>query len=93
MSEKIGHLVDEDLQQDRDRVGFAQVHLSAPRQKKVPAKRPPKKKDGYRHLNSAACISKTQAGLHKFTVKEWQGKELNACLIRGVGLADAMDRD
>jgi len=79
--EKMAYLFDEDSK-DQDRVGFIQVRLAAPRQKKTPARKPPKKKDGDKNLSFASCSPEIQQGLRKARVKEWQKwKEFNAGVI------------
>ena len=82
MLDKIAYLFDDDLQKDHDRVGFIQVRLAAPKQKKIAARKPPKKTDGKKNLSYAACSPEIQKGLRHSRVKEWQKwKELNAGVI------------
>ena len=82
MLEKIAYLFDDDLQKNHEKVGFIQVRLAAPKQKKTPARKPPKKKDGDKNLHFASCSADIQAGLRKSRVKEWQKwKEFNAGII------------
>ena len=79
---KIAHLFHEDLQGNHDRVGFIQVRLAAPKQKKVAARKPPKKKDGDKNLSYASCSPEIQKGLRQSRVKglrKW--KEFNAGVI------------
>ena len=77
--EKTANLFDET---DQDRVGFLQVRLAPPKQKKTPARKPPKKKDGDKNLSFASCSVEIQKGLRRSRVKEWQKwKEFNAGVI------------
>ena len=77
--EKTANLFDEE---DQDRVGFLQVRLVPPKQKKTSARKPPKKKDGDKNLSFASCSVEVQQGLRKSRVKEWQKwKEFNAGVL------------
>ena len=79
--EKIAYLFDEDYE-DPDKVAFIQVRLAAPKAKKVPARKPPKKKDGDKNLNFNACTPDIQKGLRKSRAAEWQKwKKFNAGVI------------
>ena len=45
MLEKSAYSFDDDSQEDSELVGFLQVRLAAPKQKKTPVRKPPKAKD------------------------------------------------
>ena len=81
--EKIAYLSDEESKcDDNEKVGFIQVRLAAPRSKKVPVRKPPKKKDGDKNLNFNACTPDIQKGLRKSRAAEWQKwKKFNAGVI------------
>ena len=71
MLEKISFIFDTEYDHP-DKVGFIQVRLAAPKAKKVPARKPPKKKDGDKNLSYAACSPEIQKGLRASRVAEWQ---------------------
>ena len=80
--EKIGYYFDEDLQYDQDREAFIQVRLAAPKAKKTPARKPPKKKDGDKNLSFASCSPEIQKGLLNSRYEEWKKFEsFNAGVI------------
>ena len=83
MLENTAHLFDEaDETLYQKRVGFLQVRLAAPKAKKTPARKPPKKKDGDKNLSFAACSPEIQAGLRQARSKEWEKwKQFNAGVI------------
>ena len=82
MHKKIAYLFDADLQKDHERVGFIQVRLAAPKQKKISVRKPPKKKDGDKNLHYASCSPDIQKGLRHTRTKEWQKwKQFNAGVI------------
>ena len=82
MLEKMAYVFDEDLQTKHDRVGFLQVRLAAPRSRKVPARKPPKKKDGDKNLCFNSCSPEIQKQLRKTRAQEWQKwKKFNAGVI------------
>ena len=78
----IAMLFDEDEKKDQDRVGFIQVRLAPPKQKKVAARKPPKTIDGDKNLSYNSCSADIQQGLRKSRAKEWQKwEEFNAGVI------------
>ena len=80
--EKFAMIFDEDPKKDQDRVGFIQVRLVPPKQKKAPARKPQKKKDGDKNLSYASCSPVIQQGLRKSRAKEWQKwEEFNAGVL------------
>ena len=80
--EKFAMIFDEDPKKDQDRVGFIQVRLVPPKQKKAPARKPQKKKDGDKNLSYASCSPVIQQGLRKSRAKGWQKwKEFNAGVL------------
>ena len=82
MLERIGYYFDEDLQYDQDREAFIQVRLAAPKAKKTPARKPPKKKDGDKNLSFASCSPEIQKGLLNSRYEEWKKFEsFNAGVI------------
>ena len=104
--DKIAMFFDEDIKKDQERVGFIQVRLAAPKQKKVPARKPPKKKDGDKNLSYNSCSPEIQKGLRKSRAKEWQKWKRIQCRSttlqsrtsrtsrrRRKGQSNAMDRD
>ena len=79
--DKIAYLIDEEQSLDKDRVGFLQVRLAAPRAKKTAAKKP-KKKDGDKNLHFASSSPEIQQGLRHSRAAEWQKwKKFNAGVI------------
>ena len=70
MVEKFAYLFDEDLLKEHERVGSIQVHLAAPKQKKVSFRKPPRKKDGDKNLHYASCSPDIQKGLKHTRAKE-----------------------
>jgi hypothetical protein len=83
MLEKIAYLFDEDCNADMssEKVGFLQVRLAAPKQKKITQKTP-KPKDGDKNLAFASCSPEIQTGLRKSRVVEWKKwKQFNAGVI------------
>ena len=71
MVEKLAYLFDED-DIHNNTVGFIQVRLVGPREKKKPGRKPPKKKDGGKNLRYASCSPETQKGLRASRAQEWQ---------------------
>ena len=56
--------------------------MAPPKQKKAPARKPPKKKDGDKNLSYNSCSPDIQQGLRKARVKEWQKwKDFNAGVL------------
>jgi len=70
--EKVANLFDDGEKANNERVGFLQVRLVGGREKKTPARKPPKKKDGDKNLRYASCSPEIQKGLQKSRAAEWQ---------------------
>ena len=82
MLEKIAYLFDDELQDDPQKVSFIQVRWMAPKTRKVPARKPPKKKDGDKNLSYNSCSPDIQKGLRKCRADEWRKFEkFNAGVI------------
>ena len=82
MLEKMAYLFDEDLQDDPQKIAFIQVRLMAPKARKTPARKPPKKKDGDKNLSYNSCSPDIQKELQKCRAAEWRKFEkFNAGVI------------
>jgi len=72
----------DDAPGNQEKVGFIQVRLAAPKTKKIPLRKPVKKKDGDKNLDFASCSPDIQKGLRHARAKEWQKwKQFNAGVI------------
>ena len=74
MLEKIAYYFDEDLQKDPNRTAFIQVRLAPPKQKKIAARKPPKKKDGDKNLSYASCSPDIQKAFYSLLLERRLGE-------------------
>ena len=79
--EKYAYLFDEDEKLQQERVGFLQVRLAPPKERKRASKKPPKK-DGDKNLRFQDCSPEIQKLLQRTRAEEWRKwKWLNAGVI------------
>jgi len=71
--ERIGNLltISQDMKGDGERKSFVQVRLVGARERKTPAKKPVRPKDGDKNLRYSDCTPEIQEGLRKTRAEEW----------------------
>jgi hypothetical protein len=82
MLEKIAYLFDEGCDEDNERVGFIQVRLAAPRSRKVPVRKPPKKRTATRTCTTTLARLTFRRDFGNRVLlngKKW--KKFNACVL------------